>query len=37
MRKKLKIFMLQLPNYYIFEQKISIGANADIAETKREK
>ena len=37
MKKKLNIFMLQLPIYYILEWKISIGANADIAKTKREK
>ena len=35
-RKKLGIVTLQLPTYYILEQKISIGANADIAKTKRE-
>ena len=29
--------MLQLPTYYMLEQEISIGANADIAKTKREK
>ena len=33
-RKKLNIFTLQLPIYY---QEISIGANADITETKQEK
>ena len=37
MRQKLNIFTLQLPIYYILEQEISIGTNADIAETKREK
>ena len=38
MRKKtINIFMLQLPIYYILEQKISAGANADITNTKREK
>ena len=37
MRKKLNIFMLQLPIYYILEQEISIGANVDIVKTKREK
>ena len=37
MTKKLNIFTLQLPIYYILEYEISIGANADIATTKREK
>ena len=37
MRKKLNIFMLQLPIYYILEQEISTGANADIVKTKRGK
>ena len=37
MRKELNTFMLQLPTYDILEQKISIGAIADIAKTKREK
>ena len=37
MRQKLNIFTLQLPIYYILKQEISIGTNADIAETKREK
>ena len=37
MRKKLNIFTLQLPIYYILEYEILIGANADIAETKQEK
>ena len=37
MRKKLNIFMLQLPTYSILEQEISIGANVEIAKTKREK
>ena len=37
MRKKLNIFMLQLPVYYILEQKISSIANTDTANTKREK
>ena len=31
MRKKLNIFMLQLQIYYILEQEILAGANADIA------
>ena len=34
MRKKLNIFTLQLPTYYILEQEISTGANEDIAKTK---
>ena len=29
--------MLQLPIYYILEQEISTGANADIAKPKRKK
>ena len=37
MRKKLNIFTLQLTIYCILEQKISIGANAGISKTKREK
>ena len=37
MTKKLNIFTLQLPIYYILEYEISIGSNADIATTKREK
>ena len=37
MRKELNIFMLQLPTYDILEPKLSIGAIADIANTKREK
>ena len=37
MRKKLNLFMLQLPIYYILEKEISTGANANIAKTKREK
>ena len=37
MTKKLNIFTLQLPIYYILEYEISIGANADIATTKQEK
>ena len=37
MRKKLNLFMLQLPIYYILEQKCSTGANANIAKTKQEK
>ena len=37
MRQKLNIFTLHLPIYYILEQEISIGTNADIGETKREK
>ena len=36
-RKKLNLFTLQLPIYYISEYQISIGANADIAKMKREK
>ena len=36
MRKKLNTFVLQLPIYYILEQEILSGANADIAKTKRE-
>ena len=36
MRKKLNIFMLQLPIYYILEKEISTGANADVAKTKQE-
>ena len=37
MRKKLNIFMLQLLIYYILEYEISVGTNADIAKTNREK
>ena len=37
MRKTLNIFMFQQPIYYILEWEISIGANADIAKTRREK
>ena len=37
MRKKLNIFMLQLPICFILEQEIAISASADIAKTKREK
>ena len=37
MRKKLNIFTLQLPIYYILEKEISISVNTDIAKTKREK
>ena len=37
MRKKLNIFTFQLPIYYILEQEISIGANANIAKTKQMK
>ena len=36
-KKELNIFMLHLPIYYILEYEISIGANTDIAKTKREK
>ena len=35
--KELNIFTLQLLIYYILEQEILTGANADIAKTKREK
>ena len=34
---KPNMYMLQLRIYYILEQKISTGANANIAKTKREK
>ena len=34
MRKKLNIFTLQLPIYYILEQEISTGTNTDISKTK---
>ena len=37
MRKKLNIFTLQLPIYYILEWEISISVNAGIAKTNREK
>ena len=37
MRKKLNIFTLQLSIYYILGKAISIGANADIVKSKREK
>ena len=37
MRKKLNVFMLQLPIYYILELEISIGANADIPKMKQNK
>ena len=37
MRKKLNIFTLQLPIYYMLEYKVSIGVNAGITKTKREK
>ena len=37
MRKKLNIFTLQLSIYYILGKVISIGANADIVKSKREK
>ena len=37
MRKKLNIFMLQLPIYYILEYVILTGANADVAKMKRGK
>ena len=37
MRKKLNILTLQLPIYYILEEEISSGANADITKTKWEK
>ena len=30
MRKEINVFILQLPIYYILEQEISIGVNADI-------
>ena len=36
-RKKINIFTLQVPIYYILEWEISIDTNADIAKTKREK
>ena len=35
--EKLIIFTRQLPIYYRLEREISIGANVDIAKTKREK
>ena len=35
--EKLNIFTRQLPICYILEREISIGANVDIAKTKREK
>ena len=36
-RKKLNTFTLQLLIYYVLEQEISTGANANIAKTEREK
>ena len=37
MRKKLSLFTLQLPIYYILELEISIDANAGIAKAKPKK